>query len=551
MIRVNKRNFHRLKKLFFLMLFTPVDGFSSSLCNISDIQKMVPEDTTISSASMTAEPVLHCRIEGHIITNNPGPNQVNFRVQLPEDNWSGRYYFIGLGGSAGYVPSESQVPFGNPLNAGFAVAGTDTGRQGDMLNWDFLAESEAKVVDHQHRAAHVTNVAAQKITRSYYGTDKIYRYMSGCSGGGRMTTEAIERHPEDFDGVIIGAPGGRSSATMMSFIYAAQQMNREPGAWVSPAKLAFTESKVLEACDDLDGATDNMIWDHRECQFDISSLQCTKDQTSECLTQPEITSINALLEGPQSPSGPIKVGFPISNMTTWAGFLGLTPPPWSPIRTMENMKQSSAGFVIASSIANVYFHPGFDVINDFDFNNQADIEAWWDNVKRVGFGAPYTAELKAYKQSGGKVILWNGVSDPCCIDTESEEYYQDVAKNVGGSEAVDEFMKFYRVPGMGHCGGGTGPADAPDKFLEAMISWVEDDIEPAAIVAHRGKEKAQLIFRNNDNKQLSGVLIPSPTGESRDFLLCPYPNKSVFSPEKSDSQNSVFDASNWSCRINN
>lgn len=498
---------------------------------------------------MISTPVNHCRVEGHIITENPGPNQVNFRLQLPQDNWNGRYYFIGLGGSAGYVPSESQVPFGNPLNAGFAVAGTDTGRQGDMLNWDFLRESKAKVVDHQHRAAHVTNIAAQKITKAYYDTDKIYRYMSGCSGGGRMATEAIERHPEDFDGVLIGAPGGRSSATMMAFIHAAQQMTREPGAWVSPAKLAFVESEILAACDHLDGAVDQMIWDHSDCKFDISTLQCAGKDAENCLTKPEITSINALLDGPKGPNGPIKAGFPISNMTTWAGFLGLVPPPWSPVRSMENMKESSAGYVISSSIANVYFEPGFDVLKDFDFNNQEDIDAWWKGVDRVGFGAPYTADIKEYKRSGGKVILWNGVSDPCCIDTESEQYYKEVADKVGGAKEIDAFMKFYRVPGMGHCGGGTGPADAPDQLLKAMIAWVEDGVAPQGIVAHRGLEKAQLLFENKDKDQVSGVLIPIPAGDPRDFLLCPYPYKSKFNQEKSSTDNAVLDASNWSCSL--
>src|SRR5690606_2847423 len=203
-------------------------------CTTDAIQALAPNGVAIDSAEPTAEPAPHCKIDGHIITANPGPNQVNFRLQLPDNNWNQRYYFIGLGGSAGYVPTDSQIPAGNPLHAGFAVAGTDTGRQGHMLDWGFLTDP-AKAEDHTHRAMHLTAVSTQAITKAYYDSDTLYRYMSGCSGGGRMATESITRHPEDFDGVLLGAPGGRSNMTMAAFVYNAQQMNREPGAWLSPA----------------------------------------------------------------------------------------------------------------------------------------------------------------------------------------------------------------------------------------------------------------------------------------------------------------------------
>src|SRR3984885_16084228 len=124
-------------------------------CSIAAIQALAPKGTTIKSADPTAAPVPHCKIDGSIVTNNPGPNQVNFRLQLPDSGWTGRYYFIGMGGAAGYVPSDSQIPAGNPLTKGMAVAGTDTGHQGDMLSWSFMGENKAQAIDHAHRAAPV------------------------------------------------------------------------------------------------------------------------------------------------------------------------------------------------------------------------------------------------------------------------------------------------------------------------------------------------------------------------------------------------------------
>lgn len=541
----SKRSLLRSGVLAAFAFAAPV--FANSQCDRGIIQGFAPTDTRITLAAPTAEPVPHCRVEGTITTTSPEPNSVNFRLQLPDEDWSGRYFFIGMGGSAGYVPSESQVPGGNPLRAGFAVAGTDTGRQGHMLDWDFVGESEAKALDHRDRGAHVTNVAAQQITRAYYGAEKMYRYMSGCSGGGRMSTEAIERHPKDFDGVVLGAPGDWT--TMFSFIHGAQQMSREPGAWLSPTKLAMLEKKVTAHCDPLDGAKDGLIWDERACSYDFDQLRCQDKDGADCLTPPELKSVKAILEGPIGPDGkPLRPGWPISNMTAWSGFLGPVPPPWSPEASMENLPKSSGGYVIASTMASVYLEPGFDVINDFDLQNQAHIDRWKAGMERVQFGVPFTGDLRRFKESGGKVILWNGVSDPCCLDTKMEDYYQTVTSKVGGPAAAEDFSRYYRIPGMAHCGGGTGPQDAPDQMIRAMIDWVEKDEAPGKIIAHRGAERAQLLFADPETGQVSGVMIPQPQGGPHDFTLCPYPQVPTFDQSKANVAGAVHQAENWSCQ---
>jgi feruloyl esterase len=517
-------------------------------CSVEAIQALAPKGTTIKTAKATPKPVPHCRVDGQIITTNPGPNEVNFRLQLPDQSWNGRYYFIGMGGSAGFVPSDSQIPAGNPLYKGFAVAGTDTGRQGSMADWGFLTDP-AKAEDHIHRAAHVTAVSTQQITKSFYGTKKLHRYFSGCSGGGRMATMTIERHPEDFDGVLLGAPGGRSNATMLAFIYNGQQMNREPGAWLSPAKLKMLEKKVTAQCDEIDGAKDDIIWDHTACKVDFKQFKCPSGDGPECLTEPEIRSVEAVVAGPQGPNGPIKVGYPVSNIGEWALFLGMVPPPWQEDASMQDiLKKTSAGYQMGNSLAKVLFGPTFKGLTEFNFNDQKQIDAWWKRTNEIGFGAPYSADLRGLKKSGNKVIMWNGVSDMCCVDTELEGYYQDAAKAVGGTEKLDKFAKLYFVPGMAHCGGGTGPQDGPDQMLEAMIDWVENGKAPTTIVTHRGKERAKMQFADPTTGTISGVLVPPSTGTPRDFLLCPYPQVATFNKALADKAGAVDEAANWSCK---
>lgn len=529
-------------------LLISTQALAKTECAMRAIQEIAPQDAIIDSVEALPSPVPHCKIDGHIITTNPGPNQVNFRLQLPDTGWQNRYYFIGLGGSAGYVPTNSQIPAGNPMLGGFAVAGTDTGRQGSGGDWNFLSESEAKALDHNHRGAHVTAVATQAITKAYYNTDTLHRYMSGCSGGGRMSTQAIEKYPEDFDGVIIGAPGGRSSASMLKFIHAAQQMYREPGAWLSPAKLSMVDKKVTAACDGTDGVIDGIVSDHRLCQFEMASLQCKKKDNANCLTQAEITSINAILEGPKDPDGQsIVQPMQITNMSMWSQFLGQVPPPWSTTPTRENAMRASAGFTMSTSLAHAYFDKDYDVLQ-FDFNNPEHHQAWWQAAERTGFGMPYSADLKGFYEAGGKVIFWNGRSDACCGELELEQYYHDAGRSVGDAAKLDEFTRLYQIPGMGHCGSGTGPLDAPDQFILAMTQWVEQGTPPAAVVAHRGTERSELLFADPDTGQVSGVVIPPPEGEARDFLLCPYPEQAVYNPTAGRKKSAVYNADNWLCR---
>src|SRR3546814_7939258 len=111
-----------------------------------------------------------------------------YTTRLSSDLWNGRYYFMGLGGAAGFMPPA------NPklLGAGFAVAVTDTGHQGTILDWSFAKDNPTAMLDHAHRAGHVTAVATQALTRAFYGAQNMYRYLLGYSGGDRKSKRAIE-----------------------------------------------------------------------------------------------------------------------------------------------------------------------------------------------------------------------------------------------------------------------------------------------------------------------------------------------------------------------
>jgi feruloyl esterase len=88
-----------------------------------------------------------------------------------------------------------------------------------------------------------------------------------------------------------------------------------------------------------------------------------------------------------------------------------------------------------------------------------------------------------------------------------------------GNDSVRDNYRLFMVPGMAHCGGGSGT----DQFdmLTALEQWVEQSQAPAAIPAAR---------------RVEGKVV-------RTRPLCPWPEVAVY-----QGQGSVDSAENFACR---
>src|SRR5689334_2869849 len=92
------------------------EGTSAVTCTVGALQAKAPSGTTITAATVVAakdRTPRYCQVDGHAAT--PG-NEVNFRLGLPE-NWNGKYYFVGVGGTGGTI---GRLDAG--LNKGYAAA---------------------------------------------------------------------------------------------------------------------------------------------------------------------------------------------------------------------------------------------------------------------------------------------------------------------------------------------------------------------------------------------------------------------------------------------
>jgi feruloyl esterase len=94
-----------------------------------------------------------------------------------------------------------------------------------------------------------------------------------------------------------------------------------------------------------------------------------------------------------------------------------------------------------------------------------------------------SADLRPYLNSGGKLILWHGGNDAALSSEATSEYYNNVVAVVGGQAAADEFTRYYIAPGVNHCAGGPG-ADTTD-LLEALDTWVEENVAPGTLTADK------------------------------------------------------------------
>jgi feruloyl esterase len=238
----------------------------------------VPEGQ-LTTASNAQPVVVPARCAVHAIARPTSDSEIGIEIWLPAAGWNGKYEQVGNGGWGGALPLTSMV---GPLRRGYATAATDDGHKGIDASWA-IGHPE-KLIDFGFRAVHETRTTARIIVRSFYGRDPERNYFAGCSDGGREALMEAQRYPEDFDGIIAGAPANDWSHLFTGFVWNEQALTGDPASAIPPAKLAAIQKAALAACDALDGVKDGLIEDPPQCSFDTAVLSCKGDDGSDCLT---------------------------------------------------------------------------------------------------------------------------------------------------------------------------------------------------------------------------------------------------------------------------
>lgn len=433
----------------------------------------IPEaPTALFSAQVvpaTAQTPEYCDVKGYVTP------QVQFEVQLPTQNWNRRYLQVGCGGYCGSLRASPEST--TALNQNFAVAFDNSGHVGGGIGaasalWG-LSQPQLRM-DFGYRSEHVTALAAKAIATAFYGNSPNYSYFQGCSNGGRQALMEAQRYPNDFNGIIAGAPAAIQAPLNGEYeTWNARANEEEQGNFILPPdKLTLIHKAAIANCDGSDGLSDGLFTDPRICTFKPESLRCTDNSTTAtCLTQPEIAVVNKLYKGAVDSQG--KLLYPgsqtIGSELAWAG---------SSIGT-----NGMAPF--AAQISNSYLKylafpkspPASFSYKDWQFTTEG-----FDRLRPMG--KVYNAtnpNLKAFRSKAGKLILYHGWSDPAIPPQGTLAYYQAVQDTLGGLAKVQSFARLFMLPGVYHCQGGTGPSSV--DWLTPIVAWVEKGTPPTKIIA--------------------------------------------------------------------
>jgi hypothetical protein len=473
-----------------------------------------PAPTGAALATYKALPAF-CRVQGVIQPSSD--SHIEFEVWLPASGWNGKYFGVGNGGFAGsiyYTGGASNTPgLAQALTAGYATSSTDTGHKGGATEGKWALGHPEKIVDFGYRAIHETAEQSKAIIAAFYGEAPKHSYFDGCSNGGREALMEAQRFPADYNGIIAGAPAAFIHF-LVTFTMDVQATEADPASYIPSAKLPAIESGVLAACDALDGLKDGVIDDPRKCHFDAATLLCRGTESDSCLTQPQVAALRKIYAGARTSKGEqIYPGFQPGGETglrgAWTTWITGTGPGTS----------EQYAFATQAGAYTVFQNPDWDY---HTFNPDRDVKIVDDTVgQRTSAADP---NLKAFKNRGGKLIVFHGWSDAALPPTATIDYYQSVISKMGRKDA-DSFTRLYMAPGMQHCGGGPGPNNFGGPMIAALERWVEQRSAPDKIIATKYK---------TDGNPASGVARTRP--------LCPYPQVARYS-----GSGSIDEAANFAC----
>jgi hypothetical protein len=430
-------------------------------------------DVRISSAAAVAAgeslTVPHCKVAGII-----GP-EIHFELLLP-DTWNQRLVMGGGGGFVGRVENQAIAS----LNAGYATVGTDTGHQADGMDGSWALGQRERQMNYGHLAVHRTAVVAKALVRAYYEAAPRFSYFVGCSNGGRQGLMEAQRHPEDFDGIVSGAPAFNFTNIAAAFVRNAQAIYPNPAALTSPVitldNLTLVAAKVMETCDTNDAVSDGVVGDPRSCRFTPASLPaCPDDRAAPaCVTKAQRDAITRVYAPVVSGGATIYPGQPVGGEAERAGWRPWITGPMGPAPAADG--PPSLQWVFGSHLFKyfVFADPAWDY-SRYDFSTWAR-----DTKDAATFLNADSPDLDAFVARRGKLLLWHGWSDAALNALETIRYHDLVSKR---SAAAADAMRLYLLPGVQHCGGGAGP-DTVD-WIGALASWVEKGQATDALIAKK------------------------------------------------------------------
>ncbi|HEY4362760.1 MAG TPA: tannase/feruloyl esterase family alpha/beta hydrolase [Bryobacteraceae bacterium] len=450
-------------------------------------------DTTITVAqevAAAANTPAYCRVAATLKPSTD--SDIKIEVWLPTTTWHEKFVANGNGGWSGSITPQTLAA---AVRRGYATAMTDTGHQGG--SGSFALGHPEKLTDFAYRAVHEMTVKSKAVIAAYYGKPAKLSYWNGCSSGGKQGLKEAQRFPDDFDGIVAGAPANYWTHLTAQSVWTVEAAKADPAGDIPAAKAQAIHKAVLAACDALDGVKDNLIENPTRCHFDPQSLLCKAADAPDCLTALQVETAKKVLGGPMNPR---------TKQQIFPGFEPGSEQGWPQT------------FQMAGGLGGDHFK--YVVFKDANWdlkslNYDSDI-AQADRIDDGQINAT-DPNLAPFFKHGGKLLMYHGWADPLIPSQNSIDYVKSVQGKLGN---VDDSLRLFMAPGVGHCAGGDGPSTF--DMLGALEQWVEQKHAPESILASHSSAGAV----------------------DRTRPLCAYPNQAVYK-----GSGSIDDAQNFDCKV--
>jgi feruloyl esterase len=409
-----------------------------------------------------------CRVAGVIAPH------INFEVWMPTASWNGKFQGVGNGGLAGSITYSDMR---TAISRNYATTSTDTGHNSNAAGDPWWTNAQ-QIKDYGYRSIHEMTVKAKAIITAFYGVAPRYSYFNGCSTGGRQAFMESQRYPHDYDGIIAGSPVFRVITLRARHVWTWQANHEEgdndPHA-IPTSKLPMIFNAVVAACDARDGLVDGQVDNPRRCHFKPKSLLCTGGDAATCLTAPQVEALEKMYAGPRDPRTHKQIypGIPPTSELDQGQSIGAVPNP-----------QYTTFF------ANTVFEdPNYD-FRTFKFPQ--DLTFALNKVfggETLEFIHHATdPDLSEFNKHHGKMIVWHPESDPLPNPADTIRYYEEVRATMRDRHhkgEVEDFLRLFLPPMVGHCGGGSAGGPNTLDLVTALEQWVEHGNAPDKIIASR------------------------------------------------------------------
>ncbi|HEV2597837.1 MAG TPA: tannase/feruloyl esterase family alpha/beta hydrolase [Sphingopyxis sp.] len=416
-----------------------------------------------------------CRI---FAVANPHPSsRILIEIWMPAtDKWNGKLLGIGNGGAAGKI---SPTSLAGGLRRGFAAATTDLGSYpaGQTgIGFNFGDGRPEAVRDWAYRATHEMTLLAKDVVLRYYGRKASKAYFVGCSTGGHQGLSEAQKYPDDYDGIIAGAPAHNRTRLHIRFA-ALRQLGMQPGAAISTPLITAWQQSIIKACGGRDGGApgDKFLTNPLQCTISPRPLACKPGAASDsCLSQTQVRALEKIYAGTRNPR--------TGELIYFGDVLGSEPQ----LMSVYGDTALSRDFNITH-----WSLPPDRASESFDFDRDM---TEMDDRLAVEVNA-MDPDLSRFAARGGKLIIHHGWADGLITATDSLDYYQRM--QAGGLDK-GSFARLFMVPGMSHCaGGGYGifgqlaeipyfrDATPENDLLLALDRWSEGGPAPDMILARQ------------------------------------------------------------------